>query len=103
MYQALAWEANARVAMADSDLAHAADCVGIAVATMEGFEVPLAAWRVHATAAACFERMGDGQAAQRFRELSRATVVRLADSLPAEDPLRSTFLSAPAVRGVLDR
>jgi hypothetical protein len=70
---------------------------------MEDFEVPLAAWRVHATAAACAERAGNRRAARRHRELSRATILELAESLPAEGPLRSTFLSAQAVRVVLDR
>ncbi len=103
MFQAFAWEANARLAMVESDLARAADCIGKAVATIEGFEVPLAAWRVHATAAECSERAGDRRAAKRYRNLSRATILELADSLPPEDPLRSTFLSALAVRAVLER
>jgi hypothetical protein len=102
-FRGLAWEASARIAMAESNLERAAECVGNAVATIEGFEVPLAAWRVHATAAVCCERTGDGQGAQRYRELSRATILQLADSLPPEAPLRGTFLSAPAIRGVLDR
>jgi len=103
MFQAFAWEANARLAMVESDLARAADCIGKAVATIEGFEVPLAAWRVHATAAECSERAGDRRAAKRYRNLSRATILELAGSLPPEDPLRSTFLSALAVRAVLER
>jgi hypothetical protein len=103
MFQALAWEANARLAMAESDLTRAADCVGRAVASIEGLEVPLAAWRVHATAAECADRARDGRAARRHRELGRATILQLADSLPPEEPLRSMFLSAPAVRVVLDR
>jgi tetratricopeptide (TPR) repeat protein len=103
MFQALAWEANARLAMVESDLARAADCIGRAVASIEGLEVPLAAWRVHATAAECADRARDGRAAQRHGELSRTTILELADTLPLEEPLRSTFLSAPAVRVVLDR
>ncbi len=102
-FQALAWEANTRLAMAESDLKRAGDCIGNGLATIEGFEVPLAAWRVHATAAACSERAGDRRAAKRHRELSRATILELANSLTPEDPLRSTFLSAPAVRAVLER
>ena len=50
-WQALAWEVNARIAMAQRDLAHARDCIANALSTMEGFEVPLAGWRVHAIAA----------------------------------------------------
>jgi len=101
--QALAWEANARIAMAEADPARAAHCIHEAVATLDGFEAPLAAWRVHATAAECSERAGDGRAATRYRELSCATILELADSLPPGEPLRSAFLSAAAVRVVLDR
>ena len=50
MWQALAWEANARVAMAELDVPRARDSIAKALSAMEGFEVPLAAWRVHATA-----------------------------------------------------
>jgi tetratricopeptide (TPR) repeat protein len=42
-WQALAWEANARVAMAQRDFERAHECVAKALSTMEGFEVPLAA------------------------------------------------------------
>ena len=68
---------------------------------MKGFEVPLAAWRVHATAAALYKRMGKSDVAEQHRALSRATILQLANSLPADEPLRSTFLSAPAVVQVL--
>jgi hypothetical protein len=44
-WQVLAWEANARIAMAQLDLDRARDCIAKGLSTMEGFEVPLAAWR----------------------------------------------------------
>ena len=37
--------------MAQRDLERADECVKNALSTMEGFLVPVAAWRVHATAA----------------------------------------------------
>ncbi|HME71203.1 MAG TPA: hypothetical protein VKM54_15230 [Myxococcota bacterium] len=98
--QALAWEANARVAAA-TDLMRAKDCITAALSTMEGFEVPLAAWRVHATAAELCERMGDRDLAQHQRTLSRARILELAHSLIGEETLRKTFLSAPSVRKIL--
>jgi tetratricopeptide (TPR) repeat protein len=101
-WQALAWEANARVAMAHLDTSRARECISRALSTMEGFEVPLAAWRVHATAAELYRVGENSDAAEHHRELSRATILKLADSLPAEEPLRSTFLSAPSVRKVLE-
>jgi ATP/maltotriose-dependent transcriptional regulator MalT len=100
-YQAFAWEVNARVAMAESDLARAQDCIAKALLTMEGFEVPLAAWRVHATATELYTLVGNKKSAEHQRELSHATILKLANSLPAEHSLRKTFLSAPSVSKIL--
>jgi hypothetical protein len=36
------------------------------------------------------------------RAVSRAMILRLADSLPHDEPLRAGFLSAPAVRRIVD-
>jgi len=101
-WQALAWEASARVAIAERDLVSAEECVTKGLSAMEGFEVPLAAWRVHATAAELYQRMGSRQAAERHLVLSRETVTKLANALPADESLRRTFLSAPVVRRILD-
>ena len=100
-WQALAWEVNARVAMAELDLTRAQDCIAEGLSAMEGFEVPLAAWRVHATAAELSQRMKSRESEERHLALSRETIMKLANSLPAEEPLRQTFLSAPAIRKVL--
>jgi hypothetical protein len=99
-WQALAWEANARVAMAGLDVARAQACIGKALSAINEADLPLAAWRVNATAAEISERRGDHGSAKHHRELSRITILKLANSLPAEEPLRHTFLSAPAVRNV---
>jgi tetratricopeptide (TPR) repeat protein len=100
-WQALAWEANARVAMAEVDLEGARDCIAKALSTMDGFEVPLAAWRVHATAAELYACSGNNDLVEHRREISRATIMKLANSLGQEEPLRTTFLSTPSVRKVL--
>ncbi len=100
-WQALAWEANARLAMAEVDLERTRDCIAKALSTMEGFEVPLAAWRVHATAAELCRGRKNSESSEHHHQLSRATILKLADSLAAEEPLRKTFLSAPSVRKVL--
>ena len=100
-WQALAWEANARVAMAQRDLDRAKNCIAKALSTMEGFEVPLAAWRVHATASEVFDSKMDKSSTQHHREQSRAIIDKLASSLPPEDPLRETFLSSAIVRAFL--
>jgi DNA-binding winged helix-turn-helix (wHTH) protein/tetratricopeptide (TPR) repeat protein len=100
-WQGLAWEINARIAMKEGDHVRARDCIGHAISTVHGFEVPLATWRVHATAAHIEEELGASESARSHRELSRATILRLADSLPEKEPLRNSFLSAPAVARVL--
>jgi hypothetical protein len=69
---------------------------------MEGFEVPLAGWRVHASAAELERRQGNQRAAGHHRSLSRATVLGLAHSLVDHGPLRETFLAAPPVRAIVD-
>jgi len=76
-------------------------CIAQALSTMAGFAVPVAAWHVHATAAALYERTGNATALAQHRSLSRSTMLQLAHSLGAAEPLRTTFLSAPSVRVVL--
>ena len=100
-WQALAWEANERIALASLDLHRAQECIREGLSTMNGFEVPLAAWQVHATTAELSERLGDGATAKQHRDLSRAVVLELASSLDAEDSLRARFLSTPSVAGIL--
>jgi hypothetical protein len=100
-WQGLAWEINARVALANLDPGSARDCIEKAVSTVQGFEVPLADWRVRATAAHVYEKTWDLESARSHRDLSRATILRLANSLPEEEPLREIFLAAPAVARVL--
>jgi tetratricopeptide (TPR) repeat protein len=100
-WQALAWEVNARVAMAELDLTRAHDCIANGFTAMEGFEVPLAAWRVHATAFELYRNSGDRDLAKRQLALSRATIMRLANSMSAEEPLRQKFLSSPLIRKIL--
>jgi hypothetical protein len=95
-----AWEANARVALAELDAPRAQECIAKAWSTMEGFEVPLASWRVHATAFEFYRSAGDRDSAERYRALSRETIMKLANSLPTEEPLRHIFLSSPMVRRV---
>jgi hypothetical protein len=68
---------------------------------MKGFEVPLARWRVHATAAELYRRTKSSDLSKHHLALSRQTIMKLADSLLADEPLRQTFLSAPMIRRIL--
>ena len=69
---------------------------------MEGFEVPLAGWRVHASVTELEGRRGNERAAERHRSLGRATALSLANSLVDHERLRETFLAAPPVRAIVD-
>jgi DNA-binding winged helix-turn-helix (wHTH) protein len=100
-WQALAWEASARVANADLDLERSRQCIAHAIESMKGFDTPLAAWRVHATAADLARLTGRNEESAHHRDLSRATVLQLANSLPADHHLRTTFLTSYAVSRVI--
>jgi len=102
-WQGLSWEVNSRVALENRDLPRAQDCIAKALTIVQGFEVPLAAWRVHATASHIDEQSGNYAAARAHREVSRATILQLANSLSLEEPLRESFLAAPAVARILNR
>ncbi|HWY47734.1 MAG TPA: AAA family ATPase [Bryobacteraceae bacterium] len=97
-HQALAWEANARVAMMASDHVAAEECITQALSIVERWEIPVAAWRVHATAA---EAATHPEFARGQDRLSAETIIRLADSLCQMEPLRETFLSAPPILRIL--
>jgi hypothetical protein len=100
-WQALAWDAHARIALASGDLPGAQDSIGRALTAIEGFEVPVAAWQAHATAADIARARGDGRAANQHRQASRNILLSLAASLEPHEELRRTFLAAPAVAAVL--
>jgi len=102
MWQALAWNAKARIAMTEGDLNEAKRCVDQAILTTDGVEIPLAAWQVHATAADIYNAAEDAKAAKHHLDLSQTTILTLADSLPDEEaPLRKTFLNSPIVSRIL--
>jgi tetratricopeptide (TPR) repeat protein len=82
-WQALAWEVNAGVSLAELDLPRARECIARGLSAMDGFEVPLAAWRVHATAFELYQNSGDRDPAQPHLALSRDTIMKLANSLAA--------------------
>jgi hypothetical protein len=80
--------------MTSFDYSRARDCITNALSAMEGFEVPLAAWGVHAAAAKLFENTKNKTLARQHNELSCATILKLANSLTTGESLRRTFLSA---------
>ena len=100
-WQALAWDAHARVAVASDDLHTAKDSIRRALRAIEGVEVPVGAWQAHATAADIARAGGDERAANEHRQSSRDILLALAASLGPDETLRRTFLTSPAVARVL--
>lgn len=73
-----------------------------ALSVIEGRETPLAAWRVHASAAHFYEFSENPKLRQHHREIARTIVLKLANSFGAEHSLRTSFLSSPSASGLLE-
>src|SRR5262249_20371012 len=92
--QALAWEARARVAMAESHWKDAKQCMDRAFAVLACFDMPISAWRIHATASELYRKVGQSGEAAGQRERARAIITALADSFAPDEPLRVALLGA---------
>jgi DNA-binding winged helix-turn-helix (wHTH) protein/tetratricopeptide (TPR) repeat protein len=93
-YVALGRKTLAEIALAEGELAKAEEEIEQALGALNGSDIPLAEWRVHATAAAVYAKAGQAaEAAQHWTK--RSDVLRkLADSLDESDDLRVSLLSA---------
>jgi DNA-binding winged helix-turn-helix (wHTH) protein len=101
-WQGLAWDVNARIALAGEDPRQARDLIERGLAAIDGVEAPVAAWQVHATAAEVLQVLGETGRAQSHRKSSRDIVLRLAASLEPYPASRQTFVTSAAVARVLD-
>jgi len=101
--QALAWEVKTRIAIAEQAWETAADHLREALSIVERFEVPVAAWQVHATAWDFYRHAKNEEAAESNRAFAEAHILAIANSFMSDEPLRRSFLSAPRVRRVLDK
>jgi len=100
-WQALAWEATARIALASGHPDLAQDRIENGLSALDGAEAPVAGWQAYATAADVSRALGDTVAAREHRGRSREIILGLAASLEPYEHLRRTFLTAPAVARVL--
>lgn len=91
-WQGLAWETHARIGLQRRDATGAVNSIKRALAATEGFETPLADWRIHATAALAFEAAGILSESTQHARLGAAAKTRLAESLP-QGPLRANLLA----------
>src|SRR6266436_57516 len=99
--QALAWDLKARVAMAESDLQGARGCIQQALGIVDRFEILVAAWQVSATAWQLYQHVREHKTAETNRERAETCIFKIANSFAADEPLRTTFLTADPVRRVL--
>jgi hypothetical protein len=97
---ALAWELQARVAMAEKDWKGSVEKIEKGLAVLNEFEIPTTAWRVHATRSDLYRRAQNETAAEAERARAEAIILALANSFAPDDPLRHAFLAAAPVRRI---
>jgi DNA-binding winged helix-turn-helix (wHTH) protein/tetratricopeptide (TPR) repeat protein len=99
---ALAWDLQARVAMAESDLPAARESIQRALAIVDSSEIECGAWQTFATASQVFHHAKELKTAETYRGRAESCILRIANSFEADEPLRATFLTADPVRRVLN-
>ena len=99
--RALAWDLKARVAMAENDWASARKHIHCAIAIVEEFEVLVAAWQSYATAWRMCLHEKENKTAETNRQRAEACILKIANSLEPDEPLRATFLAAAPIREIL--
>lgn len=99
--RALAWEMRSRVARAENEFDGARRCIENALAILDRFDIPVAAWRVHRTAWDLCSDFGDRESAGGHRALARELILRIADSFDDGEPLKRSLLAVPPVRRVV--
>jgi len=99
--QALAWEIRTRVAIAEKDWAVAEKSLQAALGVLKKQEVPMSAWRVHATAWDLYDSRKAHELAEGHRAKAEAEIQRLADSFADPEPHRAVFLAAAPVGRLL--
>jgi tetratricopeptide (TPR) repeat protein len=99
--RARAWEIKSRVARTEGDHAGARACVENAMAILDKFEIPMAAWQVHRTAGDLCSDEGDQAGAGEHRIRAKELILKIAGTFAPEESLRESLLSAPPVRRIL--
>jgi hypothetical protein len=95
------WDMRARLAMTSGETDRAEQSLLRGLEVVTATEVPLAAWRIHATASD-FYRQTHGCRADTHRRRAKSIVLQLARSLENVESLRLSFLGALPVRRILD-
>jgi hypothetical protein len=98
---ALAWDLQARVAMAESDLQSARESIQRALAIVDSSEIQSAAWQIFATASQVCRHAKELKTAETYRDCAESYILQIVDSFEPDEPLRATFLTADPVRRIL--
>ncbi|QBR70826.1 transcriptional regulator [Beijerinckiaceae bacterium] len=99
-YLALSHRLLARIAMAEQNFEDAEIHISRAISIVEQAKLPLAAWRVFATAANLHESAGDEAKADEMRRLSYQVIKELSETLDHDDPLRESLLAGYATEAL---
>jgi DNA-binding winged helix-turn-helix (wHTH) protein len=92
MWQALAWDTHARLALARQDVMAAKESIHRALEVTSGFETPNSDWRVHRTAAVVCGQLGDEAGVLTHTRTGEAVRRVLHDSLPEGSRGRARLL-----------
>ncbi|MFM0740155.1 AAA family ATPase [Paraburkholderia xenovorans] len=95
-WQALAWDTMARASLNEGDLARAAGHLKAAFSATEGFETPLANWRLQRTSAWLHEARGDTQRMAVARQCCIESRARLAGSISQGTGIGRRLAAQPA-------
>ena len=102
-WQGLAWETSARVAVAAGEESRMRSDIASGIEAINGFDVPLAAWRVHRTAARIAHLDGNFELENKHRTSGSEIALSLAKSLDGRPRLREIFLASAAVSELLQQ
>ena len=97
----LAWDLQARVSLAESNLPAACEAIQRALAIVDGSEIESGAWQTFATALQIYRHANELKTAETYRARAESCILGIADSFEPDEPLRATFLTADPVRRVL--
>jgi len=97
-YLAIGHSLHAQIAIAKRRWVEAQSQLARALEIVEGAEVPLAAWRVYATAAEFHQRQGRPSEAEGYRCRGAEVIDALLASLDEKDPLRQSLLGHPLLK-----
>ena len=92
-YLALSYWMHAEIFLKEGSLDEAESQIAEALNIIEQAEVPLAAWRVHATAEKFYSRLGDTHRADICQRKKQGVIQKLIQSMPSSDPLHKGLSS----------